>query len=44
MCTAPLPNFIACLVATTLPVTGTIIWINKMRKKKQNKRSMVAIS
>ncbi|MEJ7768948.1 MAG: PepSY-associated TM helix domain-containing protein [Chitinophagaceae bacterium] len=25
--------FIACLVATTLPVTGTIIWINKLRKK-----------
>jgi uncharacterized iron-regulated membrane protein len=25
--------FIACLVATTLPVTGTLIWINKLRKK-----------
>ncbi|SIQ65777.1 PepSY-associated TM helix domain-containing protein [Pontibacter lucknowensis] len=25
--------FIACLVATSLPVTGTIIWINKLRKK-----------
>ena len=36
--------FIACLVATTLPVTGTIIWINKMRKKKKKKRSKVAIS
>ncbi|PVY38188.1 PepSY-associated TM helix domain-containing protein [Pontibacter virosus] len=25
--------FIACLVATSLPITGTIIWINKLRKK-----------
>lgn len=25
--------FLACLVATSLPVTGTIIWINKLRKK-----------
>ncbi|WP_018476454.1 PepSY-associated TM helix domain-containing protein [Pontibacter roseus] len=25
--------FIACLVATSLPVTGTLIWINKLRKK-----------
>ncbi len=24
--------FLACLVATTLPVSGTIIWINKMKK------------
>lgn len=27
--------FITCLIATTLPVTGTIIWINKLRKKKK---------
>jgi uncharacterized iron-regulated membrane protein len=26
--------FIACLVATTLPVTGTIIWLNKLKKKR----------
>lgn len=26
--------FLACLVATSLPVTGTIIWINKLKKKK----------
>lgn len=32
--------FIACLVATTLPVTGTIIWINKLKKRK--KRAMPA--
>jgi uncharacterized iron-regulated membrane protein len=24
--------FLACLVATTLPVTGTFIWINKLKK------------
>jgi uncharacterized iron-regulated membrane protein len=26
--------FIACLIATTLPITGTLIWINKLRRKK----------
>ncbi|MDT0642263.1 PepSY-associated TM helix domain-containing protein [Zunongwangia sp. F363] len=26
--------FLACLIATSLPVTGTIIWLNKMKKKK----------
>ncbi|APD07009.1 assimilatory sulfite reductase (NADPH) [Flavobacteriaceae bacterium UJ101] len=26
---------IVCLIATTLPVTGTIIWINKLKKKKK---------
>lgn len=25
--------FISCLIATSLPVTGIIIWINKLRKK-----------
>ena len=25
--------FIACLIATSLPVTGVLIWINKMKKK-----------
>ncbi len=25
--------FLACLIGTSLPVTGTIIWINKLRKK-----------
>ena len=29
--------FIACLIATSLPVTGTIIWINKLRKKPKKK-------
>lgn len=30
--------FLACLIATSLPVTGTLIWLNKM-KKKGNKKS-----
>ncbi|MCY1382113.1 PepSY-associated TM region [compost metagenome] len=25
--------FLACLIATSLPITGTMIWINKMKKK-----------
>ena len=30
--------FLACLIATSLPITGTMIWINKMKKsKKKNK-------
>lgn len=29
--------FIVCLIATSLPVTGTIIWINKMKKTKKAK-------
>lgn len=31
--------FISCLIATSLPVTGTIIWINKLRKKSRKKAS-----
>lgn len=27
--------FIACLIATSLPITGTLIWINKLRKRKK---------
>jgi uncharacterized iron-regulated membrane protein len=29
--------FLVCLIATSLPVTGTIIWINKMKKTKKAK-------
>ena len=29
--------FLACLIATSLPITGTMIWLNKMKKK--NKRN-----
>lgn len=32
--------FIACLIATSLPVTGTMIWINKMKKKKKSSHSV----
>ncbi|GHA66555.1 PepSY-associated TM helix domain-containing protein [Pontibacter akesuensis] len=31
--------FFACLIATSLPVTGTLIWINKLRKKKPAKKA-----
>ncbi|MCV9388937.1 PepSY-associated TM helix domain-containing protein [Reichenbachiella ulvae] len=31
--------FISCLIATSLPVTGTIIWINKLKKKRKRKSS-----
>ena len=27
--------FFACLIATTLPITGTIIWLNKLKKRKK---------
>lgn len=30
--------FIACLIATTLPVTGTLIWLNKLKKKRKPKK------
>ncbi|MBC8984879.1 PepSY domain-containing protein [Pedobacter sp. N36a] len=39
--------FLACLIATSLPVTGTLIWLNKLkkkRKKKVNKRSAMRLS
>src|SRR5690606_25781949 len=26
--------FISCLIATSLPITGTLIWLNKLKKKK----------
>lgn len=36
--------FLACLVATTLPFTGTLIWINKMKKKKNPAHSSKAVA
>ena len=30
--------FIVCLIATSLPVTGLIIWINKLNKKPKSKK------
>ena len=29
--------FLACLIATSLPVTGTMIWLNKLKKKRKRK-------
>jgi|SRR5690554_507086 len=29
--------FVACLFATSLPITGTIIWINKLKKKRKKR-------
>ena len=34
--------FVSCLIATSLPVTGTIIWINKLRKKKKRSKALAA--
>ncbi|TXE10056.1 PepSY domain-containing protein [Seonamhaeicola algicola] len=33
--TSKILYFIACLIGTSLPITGTIIWINKLKKKKK---------
>lgn len=30
--------FLACLIATSLPITGTMIWLNKMKKKTKSKK------
>ena len=29
--------FVSCLIATSLPITGTLIWINKMKTNKFSK-------
>src|SRR5690606_25180870 len=38
--------FLACLIATSLPITGTIIWLNKMKKKpsKRIRRTSVVVT
>ncbi len=36
--------FLACLIATSLPVTGTMIWLNKMKKKGKRKNRVTATS
>ncbi|MCX2451731.1 PepSY-associated TM helix domain-containing protein [Pedobacter sp. PLR] len=33
--------FLACLIATSLPVTGTLIWLNKLKKKRKKKVKQV---
>jgi uncharacterized iron-regulated membrane protein len=35
--------FLACLIATSLPVTGTLIWINKMKKTKKEPSKKKAV-
>lgn len=32
--------FLCCLIATSLPVTGTMIWLNKMKKKPRKKKPL----
>ncbi len=34
--------FISCLIATSLPVTGVIIWLNKLKKKPKKQRKIKA--
>lgn len=33
--------FVACMIGTSLPVTGVIIWINKLKKRKRKKPVIV---
>lgn len=33
--------FVACLIATSLPITGTLIWWNKRQKKKPGQRAQI---
>lgn len=35
--------FVSCLIATSLPVTGTIIWINKLKKKAKRKSKVLVV-
>lgn len=35
--------FLACLIATSLPITGTLIWINKLRKRRKRKDSPLTV-
>ncbi len=35
--------FLVCLMATTLPVTGTLIWVNKLKKKKKPSANAAAM-
>lgn len=34
--------FLACLIATSLPVTGTMIWLNKLKKKRKRNNPVSA--
>jgi len=35
--------FLACLIATSLPITGVIIWLNRLRKKNKRKPAARAV-
>jgi uncharacterized iron-regulated membrane protein len=34
--------FVGCLIATSLPITGTLIWLNKKKKKKASEGKKAA--
>jgi uncharacterized iron-regulated membrane protein len=36
--------FVGCLIATSLPITGTLIWLNKKKKKKKPSKARKAAS
>lgn len=36
--------FLACLIATSLPVTGTLIWWNKLKKKRKKQKPLVTVA
>ena len=36
--------FMACLIATSLPVTGTMIWLNKLKKKGRRKNATIEVN
>lgn len=36
--------FLACLIGTSLPITGTLIWFNKLKKKKRKSATPSPIS
>jgi len=35
--------FLACLIATSLPITGTMIWLNKLKKKRRRAASTLRV-
>jgi uncharacterized iron-regulated membrane protein len=35
--------FLACLIATSLPITGTLIWLNKLKKRRQRKGNPLTV-
>lgn len=35
--------FLACLIATSLPITGTLIWLNKLKKRRMRKGSPLTV-